>query len=175
MPIAVTGYALRDALKQWELRLAAANKSFNGSLYRFKGEENKKSPHDVALDISTAERAIVELQVAQMQYNLLVGVNVQGESMTLAEAIKHVGSAGKIEKMWKAAVTGKEKSKYSYEDPTVRDNNPNQERAVEVLSSEELLAVTGLASRRAGALRSVIATANATSQMVDLDPTLLIE
>jgi hypothetical protein len=173
----ITGYALRDALKQWELKLAASTKAFSASLHRFKDEADKKTPQEVVDDMLTAERAIVALQVVQQKYNLSVAVNVQGEAMTLAEAIKHVGAAGKIEKMWKNVAVGKAESRYSsYEDPTIRNNDPNQERAVPVMKSDEVLALTTQASRRASAFRSAIATANACVQDIpNLDLKLFSE
>jgi len=169
-----TGYALRDALKQWELKRDAANKGFNGSLHRFADEADKVAPQAVVASVLLAEKAIVGLQVAQMRYNLGVLVEVQGEVMTLAEAIKHVGTAGKIEKTWKTVVTGPKASPYaSYDDPTVRTNDPKQERAVPVLKDAEVLDLTRQASKRAGAFKTAIATANATVLDIEnLDPSL---
>jgi len=169
----ITGYALREALKQWELRLAAANNDFNGSLHRFKDDVDKPTPQQVVASILASEQAIVALQLAQMKYNLSVQVEVQGQMMTLAEAIKHVGAAGKIEKIWKTAAVGSKQNGFFATDPTIRELNPNQERAVAVLKDQELLDLTRQASKRAGALKTAIATANAVSQTIpDLDPSL---
>lgn len=156
----ITGYALRETIKQHELRRDTAAQSFDGSLKAFP-KEDKPSPQSVVEQFLVAERAIAQLQVAQMRYNLAVTVQVAGESMTLAEAIKRVGGEGRSEKMWRSAA-GPKKDRYgSYRDEDEID--PTKVRAVPTVTTAEAVKLATQAGKRAGAMRAAIATANATS------------
>lgn len=164
------GYALREAIKQWELRKEVSEKGFSGSLYKFKDEE-KESPQQVVGSFQQAEDAISKLQVAQMRYNLAVKVEVQGEAMTLAEAIKRSGAAGRIEKMWKTATsTRQERHRYG-DDGLTRVQG--QERAEATIDAKIVVGFATQAGKRSGAFRAAIATANATKvEIEDLSPAL---
>lgn len=151
------GYALREAIKQWELRKGVAEKAFSGSLHKFK-DEYKEDPDQVVEAYQKAEDAIAKLQVAQMRYNLAVKVEVQGESMTLAEAIKRSGAAGRIEKMWKGATPQERTLRYGDDGLT---RVAGQERAEPTISPKEVLGLTSLAGKKSGAFRATIAKANA--------------
>jgi hypothetical protein len=154
----ITGYALRDAIRQHELRRDTANKTFSGSLKAFPGE-TKMKPDEIMAQFTTAERAIARLQVAQMRYNLAVTVKISGEEMPLAEAIKIVGGLGRAEKMWKSA-TGPKEDRYSSSfGSDTRD--PTQAYAVPTLTISEAVRLTSAAGKRSGAVRAAIATANA--------------
>jgi hypothetical protein len=169
MKMQIDGNILRVALKQWDLRKDAAAKAFNGSLHKFAGEE-KDSPTQIVEELIRAELAIVDLQVAQMRYNLAVNVTVFGKEMTLAEAIKRVGFSGRVEKMWRG-VTETKTSRYGLDDGLTRD--PTRIRAEPVLKSKEALTLAMKASKAAGNLQAAIATGNATKVEVDLSPALL--
>lgn len=149
----ITGYALREAIKQQELKRDTAAASFRGSQTKFPDEE-KPTPHQVMTAFATAEGALVALQEAQMKYNLAVTCEVFGEKTTLATAIKTVGAAGRVEKMWKSAVPAD-----NYYESEVR--SPDQIRAVRTLKAEEVLSLSIKAGKKAGALRAAIAIANA--------------
>lgn len=164
------GYKLREAIKQWSLRKESAEKQFKGTLAKFEGEE-KEAPTTVVEAFLTAETAIAQLQVAQMRYNLAIEVTVSGEKMTLGEAIKRVGAAGRIEKMWKTAIPTTGNNRYSVDDGLTRD--PNQVRASYVLGVKDLTKLAEKAGKVAGAFRAAIATGNATEvEIKDLDPKL---
>jgi len=166
----VDGYALREAIKQWELRKGAAEQAFKGSLNRFPGEEAKEAPQQVVASFSQAEEAIATLQVAQMRYNLAVTVSVSGETMPLAKAIKMIGGEGRVEKMWKTAAAPQERIS-CFDDRLTRD--PTQERAVPTMTQKDLVRHAASASKRCGSFRAAIATANATSiDITDLNPRL---
>lgn len=166
----IDGYALREAIKQWDLRKGAAEEAFKSSLFKFKGEE-KDTPQQVVDSFLQAETAISKLQVAQMRYNLSVAVEVGGEKMTLAEAIKRVGGAGRAEKMWRSAGPKDRRSAYLMDDGLTRD--PTQERATPTLDAKTSVGLAMQAGKRSGAFRATIATANATKvDIADLDPAL---
>lgn len=153
----VTGYQLREAIKQHTLKRDSLASSFNGTLKKFP-EEKKELPNDVMNDFLTAELAVTKLQVAQMRYNLAVQVTVLGERMTLAEAIKRVGGPARAEKMWRSVNSPKRES-YSYRDDDEMD--PNKIRAIPVITVKESLKLAQGAAKHAGAFRAAIATGNA--------------
>lgn len=153
----ITGYLLREAIKQQGLKRDSLASSFNGTLKKFP-EEKKELPNDVMNDFLTAELAVTKLQVAQMRYNLAVQVTVLGERMTLAEAIKRVGGPARAEKMWRSVNSPKRES-YSYRDDDEMD--PNKIRAIPVITVKESLKLAQGAAKHAGAFRAAIATGNA--------------
>lgn len=171
----VTGYMLREAIKQHELRRDTASRAFNGSLKKFPDEE-KEPPHKVIETFTHAEHAIAALQEAQMRYNLLVEVefDMPGNPqtrMSLAKAIKLVGGAGRVEKMWRSA-TGPKKDRYGgYRDDDEID--PTRIRAVSTITPSEAVKQATLSGKVAGALRAAIATANAVPiEIESLSPAL---
>lgn len=167
----ITGYALREAIKQHELRRDTAAHGFNGSLKAFPGEV-KDTPSKVIETFLSAETAIARLQVAQMQYNLIVTVTpTMGEKMSLAEAIKRVGGLGRVEKMWRSAA-GPKKDRYgNYLDEDEID--PTRVRSKPTMTPTEAVKMATAAGKRAGALRAAIATSNATQVEIEgLDPEL---
>lgn len=171
----ITGYMLREAIKQHELRRDTAARAFDGSLKVFPDEE-KDSPSTIVEQFLAAETAVAQLQVAQMRYNLAVTVEVTGQGtyagdkMTLAEAIKRVGGEGRVEKMWRSA-TGPKKDRYGGYDNDEID--PTHIRARVVLKASEAVKLASVAGKRAGALRAAIATANAREVEIEsLSPTL---
>lgn len=163
------GYALREAIKQWELRKEVAERAFAGSLHKF-ADEVKETPQQVVDAYLQAEESIAKLQVAQMRYNLAVTVDVRGQAMTLAEAIKMSGSAGRVEKMWKTA-TPQEQRRHRYDDDLTR--TPGQERAEATIDVKTTVVLATKAGKRSGAYRAAIATANAVKvEIEDLNSAL---
>lgn len=164
-----TGWQLKEALGAWELRKKSAEKLFPESLHTFKGE-TKDRPESIVGDFLKAEQAIARLQVAQMRYNLTVKVKVLDETMTLAEAIKLVGGAGRVEKMWGSVNPDRTRS-YMPEYGLTRD--PNQERAEQVISVKEGTKLAEQARKRASGFRAAINGGNAQEVDIEnLDPNL---
>lgn len=164
----ITGYALREALKQHELRRDAASRSFNGTLKSFT-DESKETPQAVMEVLRHAERCIARLQVAQMRYNL--AVTVPGGTMLLAEAIKLIGGIGRAEKMWRTVAGPKEDRYSSYHEEDVRD--PTKIRASSTITVKEAVALAAATAKESSQLRESIAIANATSVEVEgLDASL---
>jgi hypothetical protein len=165
----VTGYQLREAIRRHELRRDAAATQFNESLWRFE-DEDKISPDDLHTLFVEAEKTIGVLQVGQMRYNRAVALNVTGEKMTLAEGVKRIGGAGRIEKMWRESV-GK-KDRYG-RDPSDRTRSSDTQHVVRALSVKECMDRTSRTAKFAGALRAAIAEANSREVEVEgLDPSL---
>lgn len=164
-----TGYDLREAIKQHELRRDTAARAFNGSLKAFPNEE-KESPEAVIHAFTAAELAITTLQTAQMRYNLAVTITANGKTMPLALAIKIVGGIARVEKMWRSAAGPKE-DRYGYNNDDVRD--PSQIRAVATIQAGATLKLASAAAKQSSALRKAIAVGNATEVEIEsLDATL---
>ena len=162
-----TGYALREALRQHELRRDTAARAFNGSLKAFP-DEKKEDPREVIKQFMAAERALAKLEMAQTRYNLAVTLEVHGEKMTLLEVIKRIAGEARVEKMWRSAAGPTER--YGYEND-VRD--PNQVRAVPTMATQEITKLASVSAKRTGAFRQAIAVGNAREiELEDLDPAL---
>jgi hypothetical protein len=174
MKMKVTGYMLREAIKQHELRRDTAASAFDGSLKKFPGEE-KEAPGTLVEKFLAAEEAIAKLQTAQMRYNLAVIIELPAftgltAKLTLAEAIKTVGGRGRAEKMWRSAANPNKKDRYGYHDDEM---DPTRVRAVATIKPSEAMAQATQAGKRAGSLRAAIATANAKEvEIEDLSPAL---
>lgn len=165
----VTGYSLREAIKQHELRRDTAARSFKGSLKAFPDDE-KETPQAIVDQFTKSEQAIARLQVAQMKYNLVIAVEVLGEKITLAEAIKRVGGLGRTEKMWRTALGPKE-DRYAVYDENVRD--PNKVIAKNTIAQSDAVRLAAEAGKKAGAMRAAIAQGNGREvEIEDLDPSL---
>ncbi len=154
----ITGYQLREAIKQQVLRRDTAAQVFPSSLRTFPDEE-KDTPASVMNEFLLAEQAVAQLQVAQMRYNLEVQVTVVGERMTLAEAIKRVGAPARAEKMWRTA-TGPRMDRYRSLDDNV-EMDPLKVRAKPTMTSKEALSRAQGAAKLAGAYRAAISLGNA--------------
>ncbi len=166
----ITGYLLREAIKRHELRRDTAARMFGVSLKKF-ADETKDSPQSVADQLEAAEIAVAQLQVAQAQYNLAVKVKIDGREVTLGEAIKRVGGAARIEKLWRSA-TGPKADRYGgYHNTDVRD--VNQMVAKETVTPNDAMKLASVAGKKAGALRSAIAVGNAQEYDISLDAALI--
>lgn len=152
----VSGYQLREAAKVWMLRLTTVESQFEGSLIKFPGE-NKPAPIDLSVEIMRCEQAVALLNTAQAHFNLNTRVTVDGKSITLAQAIKLIGGAGRMEKMWRSAATGERTDRYN------RNNTRDKDSvvAIRTITFNEALEQAKKAAIYAGQLRSAIAEGNA--------------
>lgn len=165
----VTGYQIREAIKRQTLLRDTAASMFTDSLKRF-ASEDKPSPDDMMVDFYKADKAIVKLQVAQMQYNLAVKLTTQVDRkpITLAEAVKRLGGASRCEKMWRTAATPET---HLFRGDTRRKD---EERAISTLTLSEAAKRSSAAAKGVAQLRQAIAIANATEiDLEDLDESLL--
>jgi hypothetical protein len=164
-----TGYALREAIKQWELRKDAASRVFDTTLMKFPGEE-KPNPEELINKYFEAEMAIAQLQTAQSEYNLHVSFAFEDKFITLSEAVKSLGGYSRVEKLWRTASGGGKKESY-YRNDNERD--PTKQYATQVIAPMEGVEKATIAARRASALRAAIATGNAKELDVNFNPELL--
>lgn len=164
----ITGYKIQHRLRELAHERDLASHLFDNGKFRFEGE-NKPSCEEAFARFEEAESALARLQTAQAKYNLAVTVDVQGVKMTLAEAVKRVGGAGRMEKMWRSIAAPKDR--YGYGNPSERATDV--ERAEATISTEQAAYRAQKASRYASALREAIQVGNATLVDVSgLDPGL---
>lgn len=164
----VTGYSLREAIKQHTLKRDTAATMFSDTLRAFP-DEKKPAPGDVMKTFLDAEDAIARLQTAQMRYNISVRVTIDGESLPLAAAVKLVGGVARAEKMWRSAATPKT-DRFGYRDDS-RDANTIV--SVATITPQEAVGHATKTAKRSAVLRQAIAVANATEILIeDLDASL---
>lgn len=168
----VSGFTIREAVKRWEMIREASQKQWGDSLFLFE-KDDKMSLDDIMKAYKEAERAVASAQTAQSRFNLHVKVKVLGEEMTLAEAVKLVGGAGRAEKMWKVHATNNGQDRYSRTEIT---RSKESEFAKRSMSIKDCLKRATEAAKFAGALRAAIAEGNSTkveASSIGLDPKLL--
>jgi len=174
----IDGYMLLQAIQQHELNRDAALETFNQSFYAFEDEE-KEGPVDLAMQYLESETAIALLQTAQAQYNTRIQVTVKidgkKKDFLLATAIKLVGGAGRLSRLWKSSLQhedgGWRRSLVPINAPKARRKEDEYE--VPVIDRAEILKRSKEAARLASALRAAIAKGNTMKVKIDLDPKLL--
>ncbi len=169
----ITGFQLTYRLKELQDAREIATAQFNDALFTFASDSDMKlSPVELARVQTDAERTIAALQVAQARYNLAVTVDVQGERMTLHEAVKLVGGASRMAKLWKEAAKRTDGPGYGYLSGQM-SRDKDHEYARRTVSVQECLERSREATRWASALRQAIQLANGTEiDMEGLDPAL---
>ena len=167
----VTGFQIRELIRRFEMVSEASSKQWGESLFVFEGDE-KTGPEEIMKSYKDAERKVAAIQTAQMRYNLQVKVKVLDEEMTLAEAVKMVGGAGRAEKMWKSHAINTGRESYS----RIESSRPkDSEFAKRSVSVKECLKNANESAKFAGALRAAIAEGNSTKvdvASINLDPKL---
>ncbi len=163
----ITGYKLREALKQWNLRATTLHGQFNGTLQRFEDEE-KITPLAITEQVLAAEAAIAKLQEVQEMYNLRVQVKFENGTHSLSEAVKLLGGFTRVEKSWKTAAKDDSDPYSGFGRPSVKDKEKAYQ--VDTVSKDERLKLALQFAKRTSALRSAIAVANGTEVVVDAPP-----
>lgn len=160
----ITGYKLREKLKMLELKRESLTAQFDGLLFAFPEEmDKKKRPQVVAEELREVEANIATLQAAQAEYNLKVSVTVAGQSLPLALAVKLVGGAQRTITLWTQAQRqisqGADRVRVRRKDDEVVHAEPR-------LTVDEILQQLEAHERFAAQLRGAIAHGN--SQDVDI-------
>lgn len=166
-----TGYRIRERLNALLIDHKIASDSFGGTLVYFDEDGQGESPDSVADRFAEAERRIAALQAVQARYNLSVTVEVLGQKMTLCEAIKRVGGAGRLEKMWRPATSTLRGVDWRGT-PTLK-RSKDDVVAKRALSPEDCGKRAVKAARYAAALRAAVAQGNTIELDLDCDPSLL--
>ncbi len=165
----ISGYRLREALRNKRTLRDVLATRFNDTLWQFKGSE-EASPKEISERFVEADHAVASIEAAQQLYNQQVTVRIGGEKMSLSLAIKLVGGAGRHEKMWRSAAVDKGRDRY-----TMRETSRklDEEQAVRMVSVDDSLDAAMKAAQHASELRSSIAEANSNEIEIDLSPDLL--
>lgn len=167
----ITGYRLREAIKQWQLKKDSLEGVLTNSLTIFPGE-TKPHPRDVIGQLVDAENAIARLQEAQARYNLGVHVDGPRGRMSLSLAIKFLGGLARAEKSWRKA-SGKQEDRYGFGRDTERD--PTKLYAKQQVTPEEAVEEALKAAKLTSELRAAIAAGNATAYVVeDLEESIVL-
>lgn len=160
-----TGYKLQAAIReQQERRTLNESRWANGQMAWPADVEKVPNPATFIAEILDSERKIARLQTAQAEYNLTVKVKVQGQEMTLHEAVKLVGGAGRVEALWKTSAKGGDATDYRY-GGSVRDKDSIV--AVRLVSQETATEEAAKAAKYARALREAIQAGNA--QLIEVN------
>jgi hypothetical protein len=165
----VTGYQLREARTRWLDRAKIASQQFEDSLLAFVGEK-KLSPEEIGNSFALAELNQSTVEQAQQLYNSRIFVQVGNDRMSLGLAVKLLGGAGRLAKMWKTAATFTGKDRYSRYD-TMRSSD--SEYAMRQIPVEKSVKFAEEASKRQSLLRAAIAQGNSTEVEIDISPELL--
>lgn len=146
----ITGYMLRDAIKQAEFRVETTLAQFNDSLFTFP-EEKKPSPEESALEYEKAQMALVHLRTAQARYNL--AIQLAGFELSLAEGIKKLTALCAVDKIWRGTT-----HQNAYRSMV---RNTEQVVATMTVTAEMKGAKVKAYAKQIGKLRQAIAVANA--------------
>lgn len=154
----INGYSLQLKIKDLKNEVESYSIQFANGGTKFSDEEKLgvKEAYDA---FAKAEKELARLQTAQTIYNLQVKVVVLNERMTLCEAIKRVGGAGRAEAMWKGLVAPK-KDRYMRDETAVREEGKTY--APKTYTVAEAQAQLRASATYASALRAAIQEANGT-------------
>jgi len=152
------GYSLQLKIKDLKNEVESYSIQFANGSTKFSDEEKLgvKEAYDA---FAKAEKELARLQTAQTLYNLQVKVVVLNERMTLCEAIKRVGGAGRAEAMWKGLVAPK-KDRYMRDETAVREEGKSY--APKTYTVAEAQAQLRASATYASSLRAAIQEANGT-------------
>lgn len=168
-PLSVNGYKIRESLRRAIQRRQVTSGTFESTLYAFDGEDKPK-PKQVAVAFQKADEEIAKLQELQQAYNQYVKIGGQGsglKEMTLALAVKLVGGAGRMEKMWRD-VAFEKRDGYGY-DRHEKTRSKDEIYAKRQVSQEDAMKESEIAASYAGDLRAAIAKGNTTEMQISPD------
>jgi len=169
----IDGYKIQHTIRELEHQREIAASQFADSLYAFPGETKPETGKLAAIH-QHCEESIARLQVVQARYNLQVQVDILRADgavllMSLHEAVKRVGGAGRMEKMWRSA-SKEPKERFGYGGEHKREAGAEFSRRTVRL--DIAIEHARFAARFANALRAAIQKANATEVDMDVDETL---
>ncbi len=152
-----------------------ASKQFMNSLWAF-SDETKTPPQKIFENFVEADIAVALVEAAQQDYNAQVKFDIvypndkEVTEVTLALAIKLVGGAGRMTKMWTDATNDDGSDRYSTRRDTTR--NKDEEFANRTIKEEECLEFAKETGKYAAELRQGISIANTTEIEIDIDSKL---
>lgn len=167
----INGYKIQHRLKELRDRRDIAASQFSNGLWQFEAEQDSKiHPNEAMATFADCEYKIARLQVLQARYNLVVEVTAGDQTMTLHEAVKRIGGAGRMEKMWRTAAASTGTDKYGY--GRTMERSKENEYAQRMISVDECMESSNAASKFAASLREAIQLGNAKTIEMEADVTL---
>ena len=154
----VNGNMIMDALQRADDDKNMANSTFRETLFAFP-EEAKKDPAGKISELARAERRIADLQIVQEQYNFSLFVMINDRKITLADAVKRLGGASRVEKMWRIAAVETGRDRWNSID---RERNKDSVYSIRQITVERAKAGQKDARRLTGQLKTAIREANTT-------------
>jgi hypothetical protein len=171
----VTGYSLKEAIKKLERRRDTTKAQFEESLYFFEGEQEATAAREKSVNLAKRvqelEEGIATLQTVQANYNAGISITVQGKKLILTQAVKLMGGAERLEKMWQKAAEIENSGSRYYSPDRVRV--AGQEHAKRSIAYDAAVAEAEKASTFVGALRAAVAVANSTEKDLGVPDELL--
>jgi hypothetical protein len=164
----INGYKIQHTLRELQHEREIIVSQFGSSLFSFEGE-TKAKPIELSNKYKACEKKIARLQTLQAEYNLKIQVVVQGEEMSLSEAIKRVGGAGRIEKLWRSSAKDAGLDRFERRE---RSRNKDEIYSQRTASVDECISQAKTAAKEASALREAIQVGNAQEWELELDPDL---
>lgn len=159
-----TGFQLQQRIKELKRDVEMYATQFENGKMRFE-DENKPTAKEAYLAYRQCEDKLANYQTAQTYYNMHIMVKVGNETITLAQAIKLVGGAGRGEAMWRGIVAPK-KDRYG-RDTTTRSTE--EVRAQPTYTMEEARQFAQDTANFASDLRYAIQMANAQEMDIPMD------
>lgn len=153
----VSGYQLRERIRELSSNIEVAVRTFKDSFYAFPGE-SKPSPTECSERLRKLEVELATAQSEQQRFNQQVRIDVLGQTMSLSQGVKLLGGIGRIEKTWRDA-TGSNERYNGYGNQLVR--NTHEVRAERTIPVSQLLEQASASAKFASALRSAISKGNA--------------
>lgn len=135
---------------------------FPDTLFVFEGEK-KESPADVVRRFAQLEDTIAQVQAAQVVFNNKVQVEVMGAKTTLGYAIKRLGGAGRVERLWKSVLKKDDTPRWARHSPDgEKKREKDSDYARPTITPSQVVSQVRVASQFVAALREAIAKGNAT-------------
>lgn len=169
----ITGNKILDALDFLKERVKTLDAQFNGALFRFEDEEEKRDPRDILAEYEAAQGKIARLMEVQAAYNLRIDVDVLGERMTLQRVLHLIGSANRVKAQWATAAKPETENAYAYHAFNAqRSRDKEHEYAKRVVPLMEAQALGDAATRQAMAYKQAIRSGNAREVEMDVSADL---
>ena len=171
----VTGSQLRKALVKYALRRDQAVKTFEENIYAFK-DEHHPDLKLVSKYLYDTMAAIAFIQTAQQEFNSKVFVQIGGQAVSLAVAIKMKAGIGRLKGLWDSAY-GNPSDQFMglrrARGISPKRREKDQEEQVRTVSTEAISEEVERLSMLMTEVQDAIASGNSQSAEVAIDADLL--
>lgn len=160
----LNGHHLQKIIKRALFESETAYKEFTKNRLQFQSQPNKATLDELHAKFVAVNNRLARFKTVQDFYNVAVTVDVDGEKMSLSEALNRQDLAGKEAKLWRlAAEADVQVPAYSRLGDIEKVRDKDKEYAVRAMPRENCLKRSAEAEDRAYALRQAVATGNLTT------------